>query len=149
MPHFQLFDLIKWLHFASLAIGGGAAVAALLLSGLEDEQEAVRGLAPTLWKMVVAWGFRMAFLTGGLLLTLSLSADGRPFDQYYLRWKLPLVTFLLVMSELSPSALARTRRGAPLLALVLFLVATFVTINGRAFGRKSAPPAEVSAGPAS
>lgn len=149
MPHFQLFDLIKWLHFASLAIAGGAAVAALLISGLEDEQEAVRGLAPTLWKMVVAWGFRMAFLTGGILLTLSLSADGHPFDRYYLRWKLPLVTFLLVMSELSPKALARTRRGAPLLALVLFLVATFVTINGTAFGRKSAPPAEVTAGPAS
>ena len=34
------------------------------------------------------------------------------------------------------------------LALLLFLLASFVAINGRAFGRKSQAPAEVSAGPA-
>lgn len=149
MPHFELFDLIKWLHFISLAVAGGAAVSALLISGLEDDQEAMRGLAPTLWKMVTAWGFRLAFITGGILLTLKISAGTHPFDNRYLHWKLSLVVLLLVMSELSPKALARAKRGAPLMALLLFLLATFVTINGRAFGRKAMPPAELSAGPTS
>lgn len=149
MPHFELFDLIKWLHFVSLAVAGGVAVSALLISGLEEDQEAMRGLAPTLWKMVTAWGFRLALITGGILLALRFSAGGHPFDNRYLHWKLPLVVFLLAMSELSPKALARSKRGAPLLALLLFLLATFVTINGGAFGRKASPPAELSAGPAS
>ncbi len=149
MPHFELFDLIKWLHFVSLAVAGGAAVSALLISGLEEDQEAMRGLAPTLWKMVTAWGFRLALITGGILLALRFSAGGHPFDNRYLHWKLPLVVFLLAMSELSPKALARSKRGAPLLALLLFLLATFVTVNGGAFGRKASPPAELSAGPAS
>ncbi len=149
MPQFQIFDLIKWLHFASMAVAGGAAVAALMISGLEEDQEGMKGVAPALWKMVVAWGFRTAVLTGGILLALKFSAGAHPFDRYYLHWKLPMVALLLVMSELSTKSLAMARRGAPLLALLLFLLSTFVVINGRAFGEKPIPPAELSAGPAS
>jgi uncharacterized membrane protein len=120
-----------------------------MISGLEEEQEGMKGLAPTLWKMVVAWGFRLAVVTGVLLLTLKFIGGLHPFDRYYLHWKLAFVTILVAMSELSARSLARSRRGAPLLALLMFLLATFVVVNGSAFGQKPSIPAEVSANPAS
>jgi uncharacterized membrane protein len=147
MPHFELFDLVKWLHFISFTVAGGAAVVALLISGLEDEREDLKGLSATLWKWVVAWGFRAALVTGGILLAMKLSRGGHPFDAYYLHLKLILVFLLLVMSELSPKALALAKRGAALIAVLMFLLATFVVFNQAAFGRKVRPPAEVSAGP--
>lgn len=152
MPRFELFDLIKWLHFICFTIAGGAAVVALLVSGLEDDREDLRGLSATLWKMVVAWGFRLALLTGGILLAMKLIRGDHPFEAYFLHLKLVFVALLLVMSELSPRALALAKRGAPLLALLMFLLATFVVTNKNAFGHKLRGldlPAEVSAGPAS
>lgn len=152
MPHFQLFDLIKWLHFASFSIAGGASVAALLISGLEDDHEEMRGLAPYLWKMVVAWGFRLALVSGVILLTMKITQGDRPFDDRYLYWKLILVALLLAMSELSPKSLALAKRGAPLIALLMFLLSTFVVFNRDAFGHRPRPlpvPAAVSAGPTS
>jgi len=149
MPHFELFDLLKWLHFICVAVAGGAAVVAVLLSGLEEEQEDLRGVAATLWKMVVNWGFRLALITGTILLALKLVQGMRPFDAYYLHLKLVLVLLLAAMSEMSPRMLAKAKRGAPMLALLLFLLSTFVVVNKAAFGRKVPPPAEVSAGPAS
>ena len=152
MPHFQSYDLVKWLHFACLTIAGGASVVALLLSGFEDDREDIRGLAATLWKMVVAWGFRLAVASGIILLAMSISRGDHPLDSYSFRLKLIFVFLLLVMSELSPRSLALAKRGAPLIALLMFLFATFVVINKYAFGHSSRPlpsPAEVSAGPAS
>lgn len=151
MPHFQLFALIRWLHFASFSIAGGAAVVALLLSGLEDSREDLRGLSATVWKHVVAWGFRLAVIFGGLLFTLKINQGGRPFSSNYFHIKLLLVLVLLAMSELSPKALARSKRGAPLLALLMFLLTTFVVVNKDAFGHRielSPPDASVSAAPA-
>jgi hypothetical protein len=58
----------------------------------------------------------------------------QPFAARYLHLKLALVLLMLVCSELSGKALARSRRGAAMLALLLFLMATFVTINKDAFG---------------
>jgi hypothetical protein len=151
MPHFALFDLVKWLHFISFAIAGGASVVALLLSGLEDDREDLRGLSAVLWKQVVTWGFRTALITGGILLTMKLSRGDHPFDAYYLHLKLVFVILLLAMSEMSPKPLARAKRGAALMALLMFLLATFVVINKDAFGHKlrvQDPAPEVSAGPA-
>jgi hypothetical protein len=152
MPHFQSYDLVKWLHFACLATAGGAAVVAILLSGLEDDREDLRGLAATLWKQVVAWGFRLTVVFGLILLAMGLHRGDRPFDSRYFPLKMVLVALLLVMSEISPRSLALAKRGAPLIALLMFLLSTFVVINGNAFGHGSRPlppPAEVSAGPAS
>jgi hypothetical protein len=140
---------MKWLHFISFATAGGAAVVALLISGLEDDREEMRGLSATLWKKVVAWGFRLALVTGGILLAMKLVGGNHPFDAYYLHLKLVLVFLLLIMSELSPKALALAKRGAPLMALLMFLLATFVVLNKDAFGHKIRPPAELSAGPTS
>ena len=64
MPRFALFDLVKWLHFVCVSTAGGAAVVALMISGLEDEREDLRGLAASLWKKVAANGFRLAAATG-------------------------------------------------------------------------------------
>lgn len=152
MPHFQIYDLIRWLHVACFAIGGGAAVAALMISGLEDDREDLRGLSAALWKLLVAWSFRIAVLLGAVLLAMRIARGDRPFDQFYLVLKLVFVILLLAVSELSPKSLARAKRGAPLLAVLLFLLASFVAINARAFGhriRSLAAPAKVSAGPAS
>jgi hypothetical protein len=152
MPHFLLFDLIKWLHFACFTIAGGASIVAVLLSGLEDDREDLRGLAATLWKKLVSWAFRLAVITGILLLALLINRGDLPFDARYLPLKLALVFILLIMSELSFKALARAKRGAPLLVVLMFLLSTFVAINREAFGHKlriASPPAEVSAGPAS
>jgi hypothetical protein len=150
MLHFELFDLVKWLHFLCFTVAGGSAVVALLLSGFEDDREDLRGLSATLWKQVTAWGFRLAVLLGAALLTMKLIRGDHPFDAYFLHLKLGFVFLLLVMSELSPKALALGKRGAPLLALLMFLLATFVAFNQGAFGHKTralAFPAEVSAGP--
>jgi len=149
MPHFQLFDLLKWLHFICVVVAGGAAVVALLLSGLEEEREDLRGVAATLWKMLVTWGLRLALVSGAILLAVKLGRGARPFDAYYLHLKLVLVLLLVAVSEMSPKVLAKAKRGAPMLALLLFLLSTFVVVNKDAFGRRMPPPAEVSAGPAS
>ena len=45
MPHFELFNLVKWLHFLAMTVGGGGMVVALLISGMEESQEDYRGLA--------------------------------------------------------------------------------------------------------
>lgn len=150
MPHFNLFDLVKWLHFVALAVGGGSAVVALLISGLEDDQEAFRGLSAVIWKKVAAWSFRLAFLLGIGLIGLLSMHGGRPFDAHYLWIKLPLVVLLLAASEGSTKSLALARRGAPLLALLLFLLASLVAINKSAFGFRQRPlpaPAELTAAP--
>ena len=148
MPRFALFDLMRWLHLVCLSVAGGSAAVALLLSGLEEDREDLRGLAAALWKRAAAWGFRLAAATGALLLAFLVIREGQPFQAHYLGLKLALAGLLLGMSELSPRALGQGKRGAPQLAVLLFLLVTFVAVNRQAFGRSAPPPPEVSAGPA-
>lgn len=130
MPHFNAFDLLKWLHLVAFAVAGGAAVVALLLSGFEDTREDLRGLAATVWSKVVAWGFRLAFLLGVLLLVMKFKRGEHPFDYSYLHFKITLAVLLLAFSEMAPKALARAKRGAAMLALMLFLLTSFLGIAG-------------------
>ncbi|MBK8792941.1 MAG: hypothetical protein IPN59_07220 [Holophaga sp.] len=140
MPHFdfQLYDLVKWLHFVAMAVGGGGIVIALLLSGFEDEREDLRGLAATIWKKVVSWSFRIALVLGILLLVILYRAgDRNPLAPHYLHVKLLLVLFLLAVSEMAPKALATGKRGAAMLAMLFFLLTSFVAINRGAFPQKA------------
>jgi len=148
MPHFQLFDMVRWFHFVALAIGGGAAVTALMISGLEDAQEEYRGLSATLWQKVVSWCFRIAFLVGIALLVVQFRSGSCPFHARYMMIKPVLALAMLAFSEMSPKALARARRGAPLLAILLFLLTSLLTINGKAFGStRAAAPDQLHVGP--
>lgn len=139
MPHFETYNLVKWLHFVTMAIGGGAAVVALLLSGFEDEREDLRGLAATVWKKAVAWPFRLALVLGIVLLVMKFMAHEHPFAARYLHFKLVLVFAMVAVSEMTPKALAQAKRGAALLTLLFFLLTTFVVLNKEAFGRKLQP----------
>lgn len=138
MPHFDTFTLIKSLHILCLALAGGAAMVILVLVGFEDSREDLQGLTSILWKRTAAWGFRLAVLLGLVLLAMKIKAGDQPFHLIYMHWKLPLVFFLLMFSEMSPKALAARKRGAPLLAFLLFLAVVFVSVNGGAFGETHA-----------
>lgn len=131
-------NLVRWLHFVALAIGGGAAVVTLLLSGFEEGREDLRGLAATVWSKVVAWAFRLALLAGIALLVLMLQAGGNPLkDGHYFHIKLVLVLVLVGLSETTPKALAAGKRGSALLVLVLFLAASFTVYNKGLFGTRA------------
>ncbi len=159
MPHFETFSLVKWLHFVALAIGGGAMVVAwlhfvalaigggamvvaLLLSGFEEEREDLRGLAASIWKKAVTWPFRFALILGLALWAIRHHQNINLFWFSYFHWKLLLVVGLLAMSEMAPRALAAGKRGAAMLGLLLFLLTTFVTLNGSAFPQKIRPAQE-------
>jgi len=131
MPNVNTYDLLKWLHLVAFAVAGGAAVVALLLSGFEDTREDLRGLAATVWSKVVAWGFRLAFLLGVVLLVMKIQAGDHPFDHRYLHFKITLAVLLLAFSEMAPRALARAKRGAAMLALMLFLLTSFLGVAGK------------------
>ncbi len=137
MPHFDTFTLVRWLHIVTLALAGGSAMVVLLLVGFEESREDLKGLTSLLWKRTAAWGFRFAFLLGLGLLLWKVKIGAMPFDAVYLSWKLPLATFLLMFSEMTPKALAAGKRGAPMLAFVLFLLVVFVSVNHEAFGYKA------------
>jgi len=150
MPHLELFNLLKWLHFLAMSIGGGTMAVCLLISGMEEDQEALQGLAPLIWKKVVVWSFRLAFLLGACLIGLLSLHGGRPFDARYLWVKLPLVLLLLGSAEAAVKPLARRRRGTALLAFLLFLLASLVAHNQYSFGVRKRPvpsPAQLSAAP--
>lgn len=134
MPQFTAFDLIKWLHLIAFSVAGGAGVVVLLLSGFEDTREDLRGLAAAVWAKVVRWGFRLAFLLGVVLLVMKLQMGIRVFDYKYLHYKIALAVVLLVFSELAPKGLAAAKRSAATLAVVLFLLVSFLAVNGKALG---------------
>ena len=137
MPALDALNLLKWIHFLCLSVAGGGAVVSLLLSGFEADREDLQGLAATVWKKTVTWGFRFALVTGLGLLGLKFSRGLHPFDQYYLHGKLLLVFFLLMVAEMAPKMLAVGKRGAAMTALFLFLLTSFVVYNKELFGSKA------------
>ena len=136
---FDAYSLLKWMHFVALSLIGGGAVVALLISGFEDEREDLRGLAATLWKRTVCWGVRIAILLGAALLALKLINGQHPFTEYYLHLKLMFVVALAGLAEATPKALAVGKRGSALLALMLFMLASFMVYNKAVFGAKPYP----------
>ncbi|MBK8726048.1 MAG: hypothetical protein IPL96_08300 [Holophagaceae bacterium] len=136
MGKFETFTLLKWIHFVAFSVIGGGGVVALLLSGFEEEREDLRGLAATIWKRTVGWAARIAVLLGIGLLVLKIQGGQHPFDHYYLHTKLLLVVILLAASEMAPKHLAAGKRGAAMVALLMFLATTFVTFNKTVFGSK-------------
>ena len=136
MPHFDTFTLVRWAHISLMALGGGAALVILVLVGFEESREDLHGLTSLLWKRTAAWCFRLAVLAGLVLLGWKMAAGVHPFRDLYLHWKLPLVFLLLMFSEMTPKALASRKRGAPLLAFLLFLLVLFVSVNHGAFGSR-------------
>jgi len=134
MPEFNVYDFVKWLHLIALAMGGGAAMVILILCGFEDGREDLKGMTSILWKRTVAWALRLAVILGLVLLVMKLRAGDHPFEAKYLHWKLVLVFLMLMCSEMSGKALAKSRRGVVLLAFLCFLLASFVAVNKDAFG---------------
>ncbi len=131
----EAINLVRWLHFVVLAVGGGAAVVALLLSGFEEGKEDLQGLAATVWSKVVAWSFRLALIAGIALLVMKIQAGSNPLkDGHYFHIKLLLVFVLVGLSEMTPKALAVGKRGSALLVLVLFLATSFTVYNKGLFG---------------
>lgn len=139
MSHFDAYNLLKWMHFIALSMIGGGAVVALLISGFEDEREDLRGLAATIWKQVVCWGFRLSLLLGVVLLVLKYLKGVNPFLEYYLHLKLTLVVIIFPLVEMAPKALAVGKRGAALLSLLVFLLISFAVYNKSAFGSRHRP----------
>ncbi|MBL0210555.1 MAG: hypothetical protein IPQ13_06520 [Holophagaceae bacterium] len=139
MPAFDSLSLVKWFHFILLSVAGGGAVVALLLSGYEDEREDLRGLAATVWKRTVGWGFRLALVAGIGAFLIYLKAGSNLLLEHFMHVKLTLVLILLACSEMAPKGLAAGKRGAAMLALLLFMLASFVMYNQGIFGQKSKP----------
>lgn len=139
MPAFESLALIKWLHFLVLSMAGGGAIVALLISGYEDEREDLRGLAATIWKRTVTWGFRLAVLVGIGALLLHLQRGVNLLTFHYFHVKLTLVFILLACSEMAPKGLAVGKRGAAMLTLLLFMLASFVVYNQNMFRQKAQP----------
>lgn len=126
----EAVNLLKWMHFVAMSIGGGAAVVALLLSGFEEGKEDLQGLAATVWAKVVAWSFRLALVAGIALLVVMIQGGQNPFKVgIYFHIKLTLVFVLVGLSEMTPKALAAGKRGSALLVLVLFLAVAFTVFN--------------------
>ncbi len=134
MPQFHAYDLIKWLHFVTLVLGGGGAMVAFLLMGLEEDQNEYKGLSAALWKKVVVWSFRLAVLLGIVLLVMQFREGLHPFAARYLHYKLTLVVVLAAVSEMAPGSLAKGKRGAASLVILLFLLSTFVVFTKRTWG---------------
>ena len=131
--------MLKWFHFLVLAMAGGGAIVALLLSGFETERPDLQGLAATVWKRTATWGFRLALVIGILILMLKIQAGDKPFASFnYLHIKLLLVFFLLAMAEMAPKMLAKGKRGAAMVALLLFAATSFVVYNKDLFAPKTA-----------
>lgn len=133
--------MLKWFHFLVLAMAGGGAIVALLLSGFEIERPDLQGLAATVWKRTATWGFRLAVLIGIAMLFLKMSQGDKPFATFnYLHIKLVLVFFLLATAEMAPKMLAKGKRGAAMIALLLFMATAFVVYNKDLFAPKTAAP---------
>lgn len=143
MPDFQAPYLLQWIHFVALAVFAGSAVCALLISGLEEEQEAFRGLAAALWAKVTCWALRGAAAAGLAFLVLKHFRGLQPFADLQFCAKLALSLAILLLVETAPKALAQRKRGAAMLAIVLFLVASLLAIHPRLL--RGSPPSRTVA----
>ena len=142
----EAINIVRWLHFVVLAVGGGAAVVTLLLSGFEEGKEDLRGLAATVWSKVVAWSFRLALIAGIALLVMNIQVGNNPLKNgSYFHIKLLLVFVLVGLSEMTPKALAAGKRGSALLVLVLFLASSFTVYNKGLFGGRQKTNPELPA----
>ena len=136
----EAVNLVRWMHFMAVSFGGGAAVVVLLLSGFEEGREDLQGLAATVWAKVVAWSFRLALIAGLLLLMIMIQGGQNPLKGgAYFHIKLTLVFVLTGLSEMTPKALARGKRGSALLVVFLFLAIAFTVFNKGLFRRSVAP----------
>lgn len=133
--------MLKWFHFLLLTVAGGGAVVALLLSGFESDRPDLQGLAATVWKRTTTWGIRIAVIVGILMLSLKISQGEKPFATFnYLHIKLVLVFLLLTCTEMAPKMLAKGKRGAAMIALLLFMATSFVVYNKALFPSKTPAP---------
>ena len=142
----EAVNLLRWLHFLALGVGLGGAVVTLLLSGFEESREDLQGLAATIWAKVVGWAFRLALVAGIALLVMLMQDGQNPLKNgHYFHIKLLLVFILVGLSEMTPKALAASKRGSALLVLVLFLATSFTVFNKGLFGAraKTAPAGTV------
>jgi hypothetical protein len=147
MPNFDAESLLKWFHFLMLVVAGGAMPVCLLLSGFEDTNEDVRGLAAGVWRKMVVWGMRLAIFCGLAVLVASIVNGGTPFQQPHLMFKIGMAPILVLLCETAPKHLGEGKRGAALGAIILFLVTSFVASNGKAFFAAKPPPAAVETAP--
>jgi len=134
MPSFNAPELLTWLHVVAMATFGGSAITALVLSGLEDAQPEFRGLSAAVWSRVAIWGARLALVLGIALLVVKLQAGEDIFRAKAFHFKLVVALAMMGVAESAPKGLAQGRRGAALLAVVLFLLTTFLALNKRTFG---------------
>jgi len=149
MPHFDTESLLKWFHFLMLVLAGGAMPVCLLLSGFEDTHEDVRGLSAAIWKRLVVWGMRLAVLFGVVVLVALIVNGGKPFSQPHLMFKIGLAPFMVLLCETAPKSLGAGKRGVAMVAMILFLLTSFIASNGKAFFEpKPEPAAAVEAEPA-
>lgn len=120
------YEMTRWIHFLCIALAGGGMVICLMVSGFEDTREDLRGLAAALWARTVSWAFRLGLLSGIVLVVWSHFRGGSPFSDTWLWVKLVLVVALFGLSESTPKALAAGKRGAAMLAMLVFLLTTFL-----------------------
>jgi len=126
MSDFYVQPLVKWFHLIFLVLAGGAMPVCLMLSGFEDTHEEVRGIAAGVWKKLAVWGMRFAVLCGVILYVMAWVHGERPFAQPHLIYKLVIVIVLAVLCENAPKQLINGKRGHAMLALMLFILASFV-----------------------
>jgi len=143
MPDFDVPSLISWFHFVGLVMAGGSMPVCLLLSGFEDTREDIRGLSAVIWKKVTVWGLRCAVFCGVVLFIMYLVKGGKPFAQPHFMFKIGIAPILVLLCETAPKSLVKGKRGAALLAMVLFLVTSFIASNHKAFLKPAQiPPAQ-------
>jgi len=145
MPDFDAQSLLGWFHFIFLVLAGGSMPVCLMLSGFEDSREDIRGLAAGVWKKLTVWGMRLAVLCGAILFVMAMVKGDRPFTQPHLMFKLGIGVLLILLCENAPKALAVGKRGFAMLALMLFILTSFVASNHNAFMPKPEPPAPEAA----
>ena len=126
MPDFYVHSLVRWFHFIFLVIAGGSMPVCLMLSGFEDTHEEVRGLAAGVWKKLTIWGMRFAVLCGIILYAMACVYGEKPYFQPQLIYKLVIVIVLVVLCENAPKSLINGKRGYAMLALMLFILTSFI-----------------------
>jgi len=126
MSDFYVQSLVKWFHLIFLVLAGGTMPVCLMLSGFEDTHEEVRGIAAGVWKKLAIWGMRFAVLCGVILYAMACVYGEKPYFQPHLIYKLVIVILLVVLCENAPKQLINGKRGYAMLALMLFILTSFI-----------------------